>query len=202
MRRSPIGIVMCLIMGLGYGGPATADSPEEVTICVNNVVPRPLPPCFTIEGDWSASGGIVGGGTTMDNCGSFNGMGVSVDIDVTLFDDSGASLSLINHTILDWQNLGACEVPDPNPCGLTCDNLYNARQGQWQLTGGTGPWANIQGEGTALSLINREYDGEGLCPLLTDEECSSNLCDRSQGKCFRRVAHGHLSGRAHVLKTP
>jgi hypothetical protein len=183
--------------------PAFAQRPEDVTICVTNRVPAPMPPCGTAAaGTWSISGSFAGGGSELEGCTHFNAHGLVADVDVELIGEPGDSISLNSHNLVDWQSVAQCEVPEPNPCGLSCENLYNARSGRWRVTGGTGKWANLQGEGTDTTLFTKEYDGEGLCPNQTNAECSSNLCDAAVRKCFRRIAHVYLSGRAHILKKP
>lgn len=183
--------------------PSFAQRPEDVTMCVTNEVPSPMPACGTARpGSWSISGSAAGGGSELKGCSRFNAHGLVADVDLELIGEPDDSISLNSHNLVDSQNVAQCEVPEPNPCGLSCENLYNARSGRWRITGGTGKWANLQGVGDDTTLFNKEYDGEGLCPKGTNAECSSNLCDKALGRCFRRIAHVYLSGRAHILKTP
>jgi hypothetical protein len=191
-----------LVLASGLVAPAAADGPEDVTLCVTNTIPFGLPPgCNAADGVWWAPDGSFGGGEELVTCGHFNGAGPSVELEFHLYDGSGSSLSLVNENILDFENLdGECEVPDPNPCHLTCENLYNARNGPWQFTGGTGDWEDIQGEGAMVTFVNRVYDVGGTCT--TNQDCRPNLCDTAQGVCYRREGNAYFSGRAHFLKRP
>jgi hypothetical protein len=191
-----------LVLASGLAAPAAADGRMDVALCVNNTIPAPLPPgCNAVDGDWSFKEGLLGSSDQLVTCGHFNGVGYSVELEFHLFDGDGSSLSIVNENIPDWENLdGSCEVPDPNPCELTCENLYNARNGPWQFTGGTGAWDDIQGGGYMVTFVNRMYDVGGTCT--TNAQCAPNLCDTAQGVCFRREGHAYFSGRAHFLKGP
>jgi hypothetical protein len=202
MRRALLRLALVALAAF-LALPATAQRPEDVTICVTNRVPSPIPrPCSDGDGTWSISGGMPGGGSVLRVCGGPNAAGLVSEIDLELSGEPGDSISLNTHNLVDWENLAECKVPTPNPCALSCDHLYNARSGRWRVTGGTGRWANLQGEGGDTTLVNKEYDGEGLCPNGTNAECDSNLCDAAVRRCFRRIAHVYLSGRAHILKRP
>jgi hypothetical protein len=197
MSRVIRNLAMGLILGVGLSERAVADQPEEVTICASSVVPNPLPQCGEYQGEWESAGRIEGFGTRLYTCFEFSGGGVAVKIDTTFISFSGDSISVERNTLLDWQNLDTCEAPQPNPCGLACENLLNARQGRWRIKEGTGDWANFRGVGELITFVNREYDGEGVCPGGSDGECNSRLCDAATGRCFRRVANEYFSGHAH-----